>query len=250
MSATYQGYTGQQLITETFYEEANNGLATITEVTLVNPLTSLTTPSLSKTKIIEGTAQRTFRLIGYNIVSGQGGFTRLTETYQGQSQEQTLTQNATNSTSEEPIETNKNFLVSTDLADSIVNFAGGALTQGDGINATTGGAVFDSEGRFLYFNKNAKGKLFGVTSYLNPNLTYRRNFTTSITPNLSAVGKIVIASSDFPQTVTSATWLCTGVQYVQRGGTFDVTHDFRSSDQKGWNEYIYGTPVSAPSTST
>lgn len=246
MSASYQGYSGTALISESSYEEANDGVATFTQTTLVMPTTNLTTPALTKTISIGG---ETLRLVGWNVTSGQGGFTRLTETFQGQSATRTLQQNATNSSSEEPIETNKNFLVSTDLSASIVDFAGGALTEGESVNATTGGAVFDGEGRFLYFNKNAKGKLFGVTSYLNPNLTYRRNFTTTTTPSLTAVGKIVTPSSDFPSTVPSATWLCTGIQYIQRGQTFEVTHDFRSSDQKGWNEYVYGEPVAAPSTS-
>lgn len=246
MSASYQGYSGTALVSESSYEETNDGLATFTQTTLVMPTTSLTTPALTKTISIGG---ETLRIISWNVTSGQGGFTRLTETFQGQGATRTLQQNATNSTSEEPIETNKNFLVSTDLAASIVDFAGGALTQGDSVNATTGGAVFDENGGFLYFNKNAKGKLFGVTSYLNPNLTYRRNFTTTTTPSLTAVGKIVTASSDFPTTVPSATWLCTSIQYVQRGKTFEVTHDFRSSDQKGWSTFIYGTAVAAPSTS-
>ena len=245
MSANYQGYTGTALITESSYEEANDGVATFTQTTLVMPTTSLTTPALTKTISV---GSETLRLVAWNVTSGQGGFTRLTETFQGQSSTRTLQQNATNSTSEEPIETNKNFLVSTDLAASIIDFAGGALTEGESVNATTGGAVFDAEGRFLYFNKNAKGKLLGVTSYLNPNLTYRRNFTTTTTPSLTAVGKVITPSGDFPTTVPSATWLCTGIQYIQRGKTFEVTHDFRSSDQKGWNTYIYGAAVAAPST--
>ncbi|NBW10689.1 MAG: hypothetical protein EBR82_21955 [Caulobacteraceae bacterium] len=245
MSANYQGYNGTSLITESSYEEANDGLATFTQTTLVMPTTTLTTPPLTKTIAI---GSETLRLVAWNVTSGQGDFTRLTETFQGQSATRTLQQNGTNSASEEPIETNKNFLVSTDLAASIVDFAGGALTEGQAINATTGGAVFDAEGRFLYFNKNAKGKLFGVTSYLNPNLTYRRTFTTATTPSLTAVGKIVSAAADFPTTVPSATWLCTGIQYTQRGRTFEVTQDFRSSDRKGWNTYIYGEAVPAPST--
>ena len=246
MSSTYQGYSGTALITESSYDEANDGLATYTQTTLVMPTTSLTTPSMTKTVSVGG---QTLRLVSWNVTSGQGGFTRLTETFQGQSATRTLQQNATNSTSEEPIETNKNFIVSTDLAETIVNFAGGALTEGNSVNATTGGAVFDEEKRFLYFNKNAKGNLFGVTSYLNPNLTYRRSFTTTTTPSLTAVGRIVTPSGDFPATVPSGTWLCTGIQYVQRGKTFEVSHDFRSSDQRGWNTYIYGPVVSAPSTS-
>ena len=246
MSATYIGYDGVALITESTYEEDKDGLATYTQKTLARPSASVPTPSLTKTVSIGG---ETLRMVSVNVVSNSGNFKEITETFQGQSAIRTLQQNATNSTGEEPIETNYNFLVSHDASPSIVDLSGGALTGGDAVNATTGGAVFDSDGKFLYFNKGAKSSLFGVTSFLNPNLTYRRSFTTATTPDLSAVGKIVTVSGDFPTSVSGSTWLCTSIQYVQRGKTFEVTHDFRSSDRKGWNEYIYGTPVAAPSTS-
>ena len=60
MSASYQGYNGVGLITESSYEEANDGLATFTQTTLVMPTTSLTTPALSKTISIGG---ETLRLV-------------------------------------------------------------------------------------------------------------------------------------------------------------------------------------------
>lgn len=246
MSASYVGYSGTSLITESVYEEDKSGLATYTQKTLQNPLTNVTTPALTKTISVGG---ETLRMVTVNVVSSVGGFSEITETFQGQSSTRTLQQNATNSTGEEPIETNYNFITSHDASPSIVSLAGGALTQGDAINATSGGAVFDADGKFLYFNKNAKYKLFGVTSYLNPNLTYRRSFTTTTTPSLTAVGRIVNPTGDFPSIPSGATWLCTSIQYVQRGKTFEVTHDFRASDRKGWNPYIYGSSVAAPSIS-
>ncbi|NDC18703.1 MAG: hypothetical protein EBZ87_00325 [Microbacteriaceae bacterium] len=246
MSATYIGYSGTALITESTYEEDKDGLATYTQKTLTRPSASLPTPSLTKTISIGG---ETLRMVSVNVVSGSGNFKEITETFQGQSTTRTLQQNATNSTGEEPIETNYNFLVGNDGRQSIVNLSGGALTEGQAVNSTTGGAVFDENGKFLYFNKNAQNKLFGVTSYLNPNITYRRSFTTTTTPDLSAVGRIITPSSDFPASTTGATWLCTSIQYTQRGQTFEVSHDFRSSDKKGWNTYIYGDATSAPSTS-
>lgn len=245
MSASYIGYTGTALITESSYSEDIDGLATYSQKTLIRPTTSLTTPSLTKTVSIGG---ETLRMVGVSVVKSSGSFQELTETFQGQSSTRTLQQNAVNSTGEDPIETNYNFLVGHDGDPSIVEFSGGALTAGDSVNATTGGAVFDSDGKFLYFNKLAKRNLFGVTSYLNPNLTYRRSFTTSTTPSLTAVGRIITASSDFPTTIAGATWLCTGIQYVQRGKTFEVSQDFRASDRKGWNTYVYGSAIAAPST--
>lgn len=245
MSATIVGDISSGMITETSYEVSQDGLTTYTQKTLYNPSASVATPSLTKSISIGGAS---LRLVSATSSIRSGQFKELVEIFQGKSGT-TLQQNATNSTAEEPIETNRNFLVSQDQAQSIVALAGGALTQGESINATTGGAVFDENGRFLYFNKNAKYNLFGVASYLNPNLTYRRGFTTTTTPNLSAVGRIVTPASDFPTTVPSGTWLCTSIEYVQRGGTFQVTQDFRSSDQKGWNPYIYGPATSPPSSS-
>lgn len=243
MSASYIGYSGTSLITESSYEEDISGLVTYTTKVLVQPSVNVTTPNLNDVTTVSG---NTLRLISVNVSSGGGSFKEITSTYQGPSSTRTLQQNAVNSTAEEAIETNYNFLVGHDGADSIVTFAGGALTAGDPLTATTGGAVFDTDGSFLYFNDKAKYNLCGVKSYLNPNLTYRRSFTTSTTPSLVAVGKIVNATADFPSSVSGGSWLCTGIQYVQRGAVFEVSQDFRSSDRKGWNTYIYGTAVSAP----
>jgi hypothetical protein len=96
---------------------------------------------------------------------------------------------------------------------------------------------------------NAQNNLFGVTSYLNPNAVYKRSFNTTVTAtatNLAAVGRIVIDTSDFPPVTAGATWLCVGAQYTKRGTSFDVTHDFRASDENGWNTYIYGPAVAPP----
>jgi hypothetical protein len=245
MSSTYIGYNGTSLVTETSYDEDVSGLATYTKKTLVMPSVNVVTPNLNQTTTVSG---QTLRLVSVNVTSGSGNFKQITEVYQGPSSTRTLQQNSVNSTGEEPIETNYNFLVGHDGSDSIVQFSGGALTAGYANTSTTGGAVFDTDGSFLFFNDKAKYNLCGVKSYLNPNLTYRRSFTTSTTPSLTSVGKIVNSASDFPSSVSGGTWLCTGIQYVQRGAVFEVSQDFRCSDRKGWNPYVYGNPVSAPAS--
>jgi len=248
MSATYIGTgVGNNLITETSFEQDQKGVVSYTERIMVPASVSVVTPTLTSTKSVNS---KTLRAVSVNVTSSGGGFTEIVTTYQGDGGINTLQQDGSNSTGEEPIATNRNFNVSMDGAPSIVDLSGGRATLGlDGLVTGTGGALFDSEGGFLYFTKNAKYKFFGVSSYLNPNLVYRRSFSTAITPSLTSVGRIVTSTSDFPSVTSGATWLCLGISYQKKGNVFDVTHEFRASGPNGWNTYIYGTAVSAPSTS-
>jgi hypothetical protein len=238
MSATYIGYTGTNLMPESSWEQNKEGLITYTEKNMVLRSVTVVTPTLSDTKSIGG---RTLRAVAVNVVSGGGAFTEVTVTYQGQ-EGTTLQQDSTSSTGEEPIESNKYFFNGdTGGGSSIVTAAGSA------------NVIYNDDGSFAGFSKNAQRNFFGVTSYLNPNLVYRRSFTTSVTASatdLSTVGRIVTATADFPSVITGSTWLCSGISYVKRGQAFDVTQDFRASGEQGWNTYIYGTAVAAPAVPT
>jgi hypothetical protein len=236
MSATYIGYNGQQLVTETSFEQSKEGLITYTEKRLISSNVSVVTPSLTDTKSVGGL---TLRAVSTNVASRGGSFSEVTIVYQG-GEDTTLQQDTSASTGEEPIESNKYFLVSDPSGgQSIVNAAG------------IDNVIYNDDNSFKGFSKNAKKNLFGVTSFLNPNLVYKRSFNTAVTgtaTNLSAVGRIVDADPDFPSAVTGGTWLCVGVQYVKRGSSYDVTQEFRSSDANGWNEKIYGPSVPPPPT--
>jgi hypothetical protein len=235
MSATYIGYSGQDLMPESSWEQNKEGLITYTEKNMILRSTNVTTPTLSQTRTIGG---RTLRAVSVNVASGGGAFTEITVIYQGQ-EGTTLQQDSTSSTGEEPIESNKYFFSGDAGGGSSIVTAAGSTN-----------VIYNDDGSFAGFSKNAQKNFFGVTSYLNPNLVYRRSFTTSVTAsatNLSAVGRIVTKTSDFPSTVTGATWLCVGISYVKRGQAFDVTQDFRASGESGWNTYIYGASISAPS---
>ena len=247
MSATYIGTgVGNSLISETSFEQDQKGVVVYTEKVLVPASVSVVTPSLASAKSINS---KTLRAVSVNVVSSGGGFTEVTTTYQGDGGINTLQQDGSNSTGEEPIATNRNFNVSMDGAPSIVDLSGGRATLGlDGLVTGTGGALFDSEGGFLYFRKQAQKNFFGVSSYLNPSLVYRRAFSTATTPSLTAVGRIVTPAGDFPSVTSGATWLCLGISYQKKGNVFDVTHEFRASGPSGWNTYVYGTAVAAPST--
>jgi hypothetical protein len=235
MSATYIGYSGTNLIPESSWEQNKEGLITYTEKTMVMRSVNVTTPTLNTTKTVGG---QVLRAVSVNVVSGGGAFTEITVAYQGQ-EGTTLQQDSTNATGEEAIESNKYFFSGdTGGGSSIVTAAGSS------------NVIYNDDGSFAGFSKSAKNNFFGVTSYLNPNLVYRRSFTTSVTASatdLSAVGRIVNKSSDFPSVVSGATWLCVGISYVKRGRAFDVTQDFRSSGEAGWNTYIYGASIPAPS---
>jgi len=238
MSATYIGYSGTELMPESSWEQNKEGLITYTEKNMVLRSTSVVTPTLTATRNIGG---QTLRAVAVNVVSGGGAFSEITVTYQGQ-EGLTLQQDSTSSTGEEPIESNKYFF-------------NGDIGGGSSIVTAAGSAnvIYNDDGSFAGFSKNAQRNFFGVTSYLNPNLVYRRSFTTSVTAsatNLSTVGRIVTATDDFPAVVDGATWLCVGISYVKRGQAFDVTQDFRASGEQGWNTYIYGAETAAPELPT
>ena len=234
MSATYIGYNGTELMPESSWEQNKEGLITYTEKNMVLRSATVVTPTLAQTRSIGG---QTLRAVAVNVVSGGGAFTEITVTYQGQ-EGLTLQQDSTSSTGEEPIESNKYFF-------------NGDIGGGSSIVTAAGSenVIYNDDGSFAGFSKNAKNNFFGVTSYLNPNLVYRRSFTTSVTgsaTDLSTVGRIVTATGDFPAVVDGATWLCVGISYVKRGQAFDVTQDFRASGEQGWNTYIYGAATDAP----
>lgn len=238
MSATYIGYSGTNLMPESSWEQNKEGLITYTEKNMVLRSGTVVTPNLTQTKTIGG---RTLRAVAVNVVSGGGAFTEVTVTYQGQ-EGTTIQQDSTSSTGEEPIESNKYFLSGDSGGGSSIVVAAGEEN-----------VIYNDDGSFAGFSKDAQKNFFGVTSYLNPNLVYRRSFTTSVTAsatNLSTVGRIVTATGDFPAVISGATWLCVGISYVKRGQAFDVTQDFRASGEQGWNTYIYGIATEAPALPT
>jgi hypothetical protein len=229
MSATRIGLTSL-FVNETSWEQNKEGLITYTEKSSASRSnTNVATPNLNDLRVVGGI---NCRAVSVNVVCQGGAFTEYTVTYQG-GQDTTLQQDTSNSTGEEPIQSHKNFLT------DIVPAAGSA------------NVVYNDDNSFRAFNKSSQNNFFGVTAYLNPNMTYKRSFNTTVTAtatNLFAVGRIVDPSGDFPDVQDGSTWLCVGAQYTKRGSSFDVSHDFRASGENGWNEYIYGPPVSPPPT--
>jgi len=249
MSATYIGYV-DGLVSETSYSVSNDGVAKYTEKIVAKVGSTYTAPAIGTTKTVDG---QTLSVVGVSISAQSGNFTEYSVQYEGRASDTTapsastiVESSLTASTGEEPIASNYNFVVSHDNSDSIVAFSGGAVTQG---TTSTGGSLFSTDGEFLGFTKNAKRNLFGVQSYLNPNISYSRSYSTTTRPDLSKVGKIMSGTSGFPTLQTGKNWLCTSITYRKQGTTYNVTQEFRASDRNGWNEYIYGAPVSVPPAS-
>ena len=241
MSATYIGYSGASLNGEISYKENKDGVVEYSVRNLIRGDASVTTPLIGASISIDS---QTLKITNVSVEIANPDFKEVVTTYQGKSSTTSIQYDVTNSTGEEPIATNYNFLVSHDNSSSIIDFAGGSITAGTACNG--GAAVFDADGAFSHFNKGAKRNLFGVTSYLNPAVTFRRCFTTNTLPDLSKVGRIITAEAGFPTIQSPRTWLLTAIAYQKKGNTYDVTQDYRASDTKGWNTYIYGQPQSAP----
>lgn len=241
MSATYIGYSGSSLNGEINYKENKEGLVEYSVRNLIRADQSVTTPLIGANISIDG---QTLNITDVSVEIANPDFKEVTTKYLGKSSTTSIQYDVTNSTGEEPIASNFRFLKIVGVDPSIVTFAGGAITAGTVCDG--GAAVFDTDGAFSHFNKGAKRNLFGVTSYLNPAVTFRRSFTTNTQPDLAKVGRIITAETGFPPIPTGCTWLLTAIAYQKKGSTYDVTQDYRASDPKGWNTYIYGATTSAP----
>lgn len=132
-------------------------------------------------------------------------------------------------TSEEPIETHKNFR----------STIGGK--PGNELN----GARFDDEGAFIGFvgpfaNDTEEDEWRGITSYLAPGAVWRKNYLTSSRPSdLGQVGTVDVPEGSAPSVPAGMNWLYTGLTWEQRGRIYQVRKEWRLSGRRGWNDTIY-----------
>lgn len=181
---------------------------------------------------------------------------------------------ASNSVSEEPIQTAANFLEAKNGLDAICPPVSGAwpttgspayavTVQPDGPNAgrwplvsgqplqVGNGAVFDTYGqnrtptandynpnvgRFLYF---APGSPFvGLEAYLLPRGEWAFSYATTTQPNLSNAGKIGTPPG-LPEPDAPLNYLNVGMRYRRSGFVYRVSQQWRRSGPRGWNSKIY-----------
>jgi hypothetical protein len=135
-----------------------------------------------------------------------------------------------NSTSQEPIETHKDF----------ATFAG---YEASPLN----GARFDHEtGEFINFVRNPAGtntKWVGVRAYLNASAVWRQTTVRKIRPSgadLDNVGKIDSPPNN-PPTPSGRNWLYGACSYDQKGRTFTIRREWLLSGPRGWNDVIYAS---------
>ena len=133
------------------------------------------------------------------------------------------------STSEEPIETHKDFRTS----------LGGTPTT------PLHGAKFDSDGAFLGFStgfaSDAEADAWrGIRGYLSPGAIWRKNYITKVRPtDLGELGHIDIPEGSPPTIPNGRNWLYIGLTWEQRGLTYTVRKEWRASGRRGWNTSIY-----------
>jgi hypothetical protein len=250
MSATTIGFSGG-LLSKISYSISEDGSAKYKESIQATIGSSYTAPLIGASKVVDG---KTLQVTSVQISARSGSFTQYEIEYSGRGSDTSAPPEAsiveaslTGSTQEEPIASVYNFSVARGGSPSLITASGGAVTEGGA--STTGGALFTVDGEFLGFTKYAKARLFGVQSYLNPNITYSLNFVTSTRPSLDKVGKIMSSVSGAPALEAGKTWILASITYRKQGSDYNVTQTFQASAESGWNTYIYGSAVAPPASS-
>jgi len=182
-------------------------------------------------------------------VNKKSGLGEVTQTYTGGDSDAPEVYEVVATTGEEPIASHPAFTIATSgFASSIVDACGGAVTQGTG---NEGGVVFDTSGGFVKFTNKAINNFLGVQSFLSPQVSYRRIYSSGQVPTAgltSKVSTIYSSPAGAPPTIPSGrNWILSSVSWKNNGnqittsGQYEITEEYRSSGPKGWNNGIYYT---------
>lgn len=180
-------------------------------------------------------------------VSTKNGLSEVTNTFVGGDKTIPEYYEAVAQVAEEPISSHPAFTTATAIyATSIIDACGGSTTQG---TLASAGAVFDADGAFLYFNKQALNNFFGVVSYLTPQVSYKRVYSAGTAPAVSVsdlVSHIITTVAGSPPTLPSGrNWMFTSLNWKNNGngsvGQYEITEEYRGSGPSGWNNTIYYT---------
>jgi len=211
--------------------------------TRVFEIANVVTPTIGALLNRDG---NTLSLTNFSI-SKKDSLATITETYTGADITTPDVYEVSASTSEEPIASHPAFTAPTGIwLLSIVEACGGAITEGSG---AIGGAVFNSDGAFVEFSKNAVNGFFGVQSFLSPRVSYKRTYSITSVPTIgSKVAFIFNTPAGNPPVIGSGrNWILSGVSWENNGnqitnsGQYQVTEDYISSGPNGWNSAIYYT---------
>jgi hypothetical protein len=180
-------------------------------------------------------------------VNTKNGLSEVTQTFVGGDSTIPEVYEAVAQVAEEPIATHIAFTASTGIyGTSIIDACGGSTTQG---TLASAGAVFDADGQFLYFNKQALNNFFGVTSFLTPQVSYKRIYSAGVAPTATVtnlVSHIISVVDGEPPTLPAGrNWMFTSLNWKNNGngsvGQYEITEEYRGSGNSGWNNAIYYT---------
>lgn len=180
-------------------------------------------------------------------ISTKGGISEVTQTFVGGDSSIDEVYEAVAQVAEEPIASHPAFNTATGIfTESIITAAGGSVTEG---TSASGGAVFDADGAFVYFNKKATSNFFGVVSFLTPQVSYKRIYSNGTAPSATLSNKvshiITAPAGDPPTLPTGRTWMFTSLNWKNNGngsvGQYEIIEEYRGSGPTGWNNAIYYT---------
>lgn len=127
--------------------------------------------------------------------------------------------------STEPIATHRRF-------GNLVNDAGG---EGPGK------AVFDADGIFIGFGKDANDNLAGISQFLDVTATFSVVTVSKGSPGGGgSVGKISAPGGPAPS-YSNRNWLFGGMRWERQGGIYRTERVWLLSKDGGWNTKIYGS---------
>jgi hypothetical protein len=173
-------------------------------------------------------------------VNSKDGLAEVSNTYSGGDSSAPEVYEVVASVQEEPISSHPAFTASTGIfSSSIVDAAGSANVN------------YDADNIFVSFGKDATNNFFGVQSYLSPQVSYRRIYSSGSAPTGAVTAKVAYifaTPAGSPPTIAAGrNWLQTGVSIKNNGnyktssGQWEITEEYRGSGQKGWNNAVYFT---------
>ncbi len=129
-----------------------------------------------------------------------------------------------------PIQTHPDFK---DFAGTPEEPAEGAIW----VDATTGEPTKKSKN--AEFRGWSSGEFMGLETYLIPRPVVRKSYLRRSAPSMTEVGTIVDKIPGVTNPPGIKNWFCLGSSFVEVGGVFRCTEEFKGSPAPGWNKKVY-----------
>ena len=195
---------------------------------------SVTTGTIGSSLSLSG---KTLSLTNISTNS-KDGLTEVSNTYSGGDNTAPEVYEVVATVQEEPISSHPAFTSST-----------GIFTYSILEKAGSGNVNYDGDNIFVSFGKDAENNFFGVQSYLSPQVSYRRIYSSGSSPTAGVTAKVAyifaVPAGSPPTIASGRNWLQTGVSiknngnYKTNSGQWEITEEYKGSGQKGWNPAVY-----------